>query len=287
MEPLGVYLKREREFRNISLEQLSRTTKIRENILRALEEDRFDPLGSPVFVKGYLRAYASYVGLDPNDLVLRYEVCLKEEKEPRVKKVVEDTPSQWRLKYIVLPVSVLLLVGVLLFLALRRPATLETEHAPQQMAKPATPPASRPEPTPSIAKGEPNSVVPSESHREESLLVPPPIPSPPRISPPLSEISSGIELQLRALEDTWLQIKIDQNQAREFLLKPGEVISRRGERHIDMTLGNAGGLEISHNGKSLGLLGESGKVIHLSITPEQVTVRESGASLPKKPSDQD
>jgi len=286
MEPLGDYLKREREFRNISLEEISRTTKIRESILRALEEDRLDPLGSPIFIKGYLRAYASYVGLDPNDVVLRYEASLKEEKEPRVKKAVEDTPSQWRLKYIVLPVSVLLMVGVLLFLALRRPATFESE--PEQMAKPVTPPASRPEPTTStITKVDSDSVVPSDSHREESLLVPPPIPSPPRIPPSLSETSSGIELQLRALEDTWLQIKIDQNEARGFLLKPGEVISRQGERHVEMTIGNAGGLEISHNGKNLGLLGESGKVVHLSITPEEVVVRASGASLPKKPSDQD
>ena len=59
MESIGAYLRREREFRSITLDEISQATKIRETNLRALEEDRFDSLGSLVFVKGYLKAYAS------------------------------------------------------------------------------------------------------------------------------------------------------------------------------------------------------------------------------------
>lgn len=282
MESIGEFLKREREYRNISLEEISRTTKIREDMLRALEEDRLDSLASPVFIKGFLRAYATYVGLNPTDLVLRYETSLREEKVPPVKKAVDDTPKQWILKYIVFPVSLLLLLGVLLFLALHRPMIIETDTERQQAVEPVTPSVSQDKSVPPIARKDADSVIPSHFHHKKSLLSPPPIHPLLPVTPPLSETPSGIELQLRALEDTWIQIQIDQRPAREILLKSGEVISSRGERNIEMKIGNAGGLEIFYNGKDLGKLGESGKVVYLSVSPEGVKVRRPGDSLPNK-----
>ena len=79
-ESLGRYLKREREMRNISLKEVSRNTRVREHLLRALEEDRYDLLPSATFVKGFLTSYAKYVGLDPNDALLRFQEFLKSEQ---------------------------------------------------------------------------------------------------------------------------------------------------------------------------------------------------------------
>ena len=77
MESLGKYLKQERELRNLSLKEVARSTKIREHFLRAIEEDRYDLLPSTVYVKGFLTLYAKHLGLDPHDVVLRYQNYLK------------------------------------------------------------------------------------------------------------------------------------------------------------------------------------------------------------------
>jgi cytoskeletal protein RodZ len=73
MESVGKYLKAERESQNLSLQEVSESTKIRELLLRALEEDRYDLISSPVYVKGFLDAYARYLGLDSNEIILQYQ----------------------------------------------------------------------------------------------------------------------------------------------------------------------------------------------------------------------
>jgi cytoskeletal protein RodZ len=283
MESLGEYLKREREYRSISLEEISLKTKIRKNILRGLEEDRLGSLSSPVFVKGYLKAYAGYVGLDPNEVVLRYEASLKPQEEPRVKKPAEETPRQWSLKYVVLPVSILLLLGILLYMTLQKPMRIETTVEPQEVREPATAslPQAESKDTPPSEEVETISQIPSPG-KEAFLPVPPVHPSrQSAISPP--EPPRGIELEITALEDTWIQIQIDLAPSREIFLRPGEVFSRRGQKNIEMKIGNAGGLRILHNGKDVGRLGESGKVVYLSLSPQEVKVRSSGGLLPNRP----
>jgi cytoskeleton protein RodZ len=96
-------------------------------------------------------------------------------------------------------------------------------------------------------------------------------------SPP--ETTSAIEIELRALEETWMRLSIDKGSPQEILLRPGEVISRRGVDIIEMKVGNAGGVELLYNGKNVGTLGESGKVVHLSIGPQEAQIRDkSGTS---------
>jgi len=72
-ETLGQYLKRERESRRISVEELSRTTRINYPFLRALEENDFDFFSQDDFIPGFLRLYAPHVGLDCQEVLQRYE----------------------------------------------------------------------------------------------------------------------------------------------------------------------------------------------------------------------
>ena len=64
MASFGESLKRERELREISLRQISEATKINLRYLEALEENRFDALPGGLFNKGFIRAYATYIGID-------------------------------------------------------------------------------------------------------------------------------------------------------------------------------------------------------------------------------
>jgi cytoskeleton protein RodZ len=72
-ESLGEYLKRERELRQISLEEVAEGTKIAIYRLRAMEAGRWEELPAEVFVKGFIKSYAEFIGLVPEDVILRYQ----------------------------------------------------------------------------------------------------------------------------------------------------------------------------------------------------------------------
>jgi len=77
-ESFGRYLKREREMREISLDEISRQSKIKVAALVALEEDRFQELPPVAFVRGFVKSYADCIGLDPRDALLRLDHFLQE-----------------------------------------------------------------------------------------------------------------------------------------------------------------------------------------------------------------
>ncbi|MEM6960204.1 MAG: helix-turn-helix domain-containing protein [Myxococcota bacterium] len=72
MESIGRQLRRERELRQVSLEELAQLTRIPRKMLLRLEEDRFDDLPGEVFAKGFLRSYARALGIDAEPLVDNY-----------------------------------------------------------------------------------------------------------------------------------------------------------------------------------------------------------------------
>ena len=68
----GERLRREREMRGISLENIAAATKIGTRLLRALEEEHFELLPGGIFNKGFVRAYAKYLGLNEDEMVADY-----------------------------------------------------------------------------------------------------------------------------------------------------------------------------------------------------------------------
>jgi len=71
-ETLGQYLRREREARSVSLEELSRGTRISRPYLEALERDDFHFFSKREYTLGFLRGYARHLGLDPDEVLKRY-----------------------------------------------------------------------------------------------------------------------------------------------------------------------------------------------------------------------
>ena len=69
VESFGARLKREREQRKITLDDISVSTKIATRFLVALEEEHFDQLPGGIFNKGFVRAYARHLGLDENQAI--------------------------------------------------------------------------------------------------------------------------------------------------------------------------------------------------------------------------
>jgi cytoskeletal protein RodZ len=75
MESIGKYLRKRREARAMSVEEVSRATRIPIASLERLENDHFDDLPGEVFVRGFLRAYARAVALPVDDVLARYTAC--------------------------------------------------------------------------------------------------------------------------------------------------------------------------------------------------------------------
>jgi cytoskeleton protein RodZ len=71
-------MQREREMRGIALEEIAKATKIGTRSLRALEEEDFDKLPGGIFNKGFVRAYAKYLGIDEEQAVADYVVAFGE-----------------------------------------------------------------------------------------------------------------------------------------------------------------------------------------------------------------
>ncbi len=69
---IGTTLRRARMVRGKTIEEASRDTKIRPDAIRALEGGSFEALQGDVYVRGFLRSYSTYLGLDPEQLVARY-----------------------------------------------------------------------------------------------------------------------------------------------------------------------------------------------------------------------
>ena len=150
MEPIGRYLRGERELRKVSLEEVSKFTRIKEQYLSAIEEDRYDLLPSAIYVKGYLTAYARYLGLDPNDTVLRYQRYLKEltiAEEKRLEQQKPEPPRQVSfsakraMPYLVLAILSTMIVLTVFFVrqilqASFRPALNQREATPVAMSSP-------------------------------------------------------------------------------------------------------------------------------------------------------
>lgn len=87
---LGELLRTRRDELGLSLDETSKRTKIQEQFLKALEEDRFEELPD-VYTRGFIRNYAHFLGFDPEELLRPYS------RERRLKKVVEAPPHIDRL----------------------------------------------------------------------------------------------------------------------------------------------------------------------------------------------
>ncbi len=81
-DSVGALLKAERETRDLSLEEVSSTTRIPRKALQSLEDDRFEDLPSGVFVRGFIKAYASAVDIDAGEVLDRFDERHPEELPP-------------------------------------------------------------------------------------------------------------------------------------------------------------------------------------------------------------
>jgi cytoskeletal protein RodZ len=121
IESPGKYLKAKRESQRISLRQVADATRIREAVLSAIEEDRYEDLPH-IYVKSFLGAYAKCLGLDPTDVIMLHQKYA--EKLSFSKSQVSKHPSASRRKRVnvrlfIISISVALLIALIVYAAFR------------------------------------------------------------------------------------------------------------------------------------------------------------------------
>ncbi|HVP80056.1 MAG TPA: RodZ domain-containing protein [Thermodesulfobacteriota bacterium] len=285
-ETLGKYLKNQRESKKISLREVAKNTRVREPILRALEEDQVHLLPPATYVKGFLLAYAKYLGLDQNDVLLRYERILKgesipppsipsprpkpESPPPQTSKPKQKTPWNTKQTWVV---AIVIVVSFVVFYFFSPYAKRPMEPTP---AKPVEEKSTTVSPPPVAAR------PPAPEGKPYAPEKKPLAPSAPVAATTSVQETKAISLQLKAIEETWLSAQADDQPGKEMILRPGEETTFQGSGRILMKLGNAGGVDLVLNGKSLGKFGKPGEVLNLLVTPQGVEVKRSEKPKPPK-----
>lgn len=83
-EPLGTYMERKRKESGFSLQELSEKTRIRTYYLESIEKGEFHRLPSLPYSRGFVRAYATCIDIDPDEAASQFiiEAGLNIETEP-------------------------------------------------------------------------------------------------------------------------------------------------------------------------------------------------------------
>ncbi len=87
------------------------------------------------------------------------------------------------------------------------------------------------------------------------------------------EKTSDNNLLITAKMETWIGLKIDGKTRKEILLKPGKTFSTKVDKYVELLIGNAGGIDITFNGKKVENIGKPGQVVRLRL-PRKGTSEE-------------
>lgn len=126
MVSIGEELKREREYREISLREISDATKINIRMLEAIEKDNFAVLPGGIFNRNFIRAYAEFIGLDPEVIIRKYQVQTGTDQEVKIPPNLmaaagKETRAITKTHMMVIFAAVVVTLLVLLYMVWRHP----------------------------------------------------------------------------------------------------------------------------------------------------------------------
>lgn len=268
MGSFGENLKREREMRGITLEEISAATKISVRFLKSIETEEFSALPGGIFRRSFVRAYARYLGLDEDPLVEEYQLAAKTRPEidlshfspPRIHSRPER-PTRHKLWPAII-IATLLVVGLALWRHSHRSLPVP-QRAKISTARNATTSA-----TPSHPEAKDSSSQSADSKPARggvlatSAAVVPEVPNP----PPVTDTDGKLVLQVAANERSWLAIEADGKAVMQGTMEPNTVKTFKAKASFDVLAGNAQGVTLTLNGQTQKTLGREGEVKQVHLT---------------------
>jgi cytoskeleton protein RodZ len=285
MESLGERLKRGREEKNISLDDVVHATKINKGILTAIENDQSEFLPPMVFVRGFIRNYARYVGLNEKELLDLYnETCAGKKADTTSEELKVRKKRKFNALYIFLILVFVLAILLAYPYFLRNYFENKPSFAPQKKnisEKTKTPLVNQTNiPKNSVASlGVEASPVSGKTPALENPSSPAPLsadkktvaPQPSTASYPA--IPTSIQMKAKCYATTWIGYVIDNGQPSQIFLFPRDEFSWEWKDKLELKLGNAGGIKVTVNGVPLKPLGKSGEVLSVVFGKDTVAFR--------------
>ncbi len=273
MTTVGDKLRKERLRQGLDLESLARDTRINSKYLQAIEAD--DPTSVPggFFYRSFVRQYALALGLNATELDAELEraraaeapvltAALKSAQFP----IKEPDPivraTNRRVAAGRLGAYVALLIGVMAGCSAFYMWWKQIENPKPEAqtaaadARQVMTPASRQGAAPATAQPQQLNVDISQRGADDRVVV-----------------------AVSARETTWLAITSDGKTVFSGILEPSQTKVLGGKDRAYIKVGNAGGLEVTWNGKPIGPIGERGQVKTILFTPESFRIQPAAGQL--------
>jgi transcriptional regulator with XRE-family HTH domain len=239
MPGLGDEFRVAREARHLSLSDVSEQIHIRSVYLQSIENEEWSVIAAPVYVRGFVRTYARFLGLDPEHAVALFNDSIGElaarPHEPVALGPIDEPRRPSPLLFLAGALA-LLLVGFVGFRYFEYQQNGADTNAVSQVTS-----------VPSVAPSAPAQKMAAE---------PTPKPAPPH---------AAKTLEVSVTAPSWLLVRVDGAQVLEGIMPAGTRKSFHG-KHVFVRAGNAGGVSLSLNGKNLGPMGHSGDVTQRTLT---------------------
>ncbi len=279
---LGRYLREAREAKELTLDNAHQTLRIRRSVLEAFESGSFNVLETPVQVRGALRSYARYLGLEEERVLALYENAMnppargkKRATQEAVKTPPNPTPPPLRRRGPSL-VSVLASLAVLLTsvaaLGVIAVVVVEFIQTPDDSAAVAA------GPTPNLLLG---TVPPTFTFTPTWT----PRPLQPTATPLFTGPLAGdrLRVDVNPTSRTWVRVLSDGQEVYAGILRPNEAQTYEATSRLDLIASNAAALDIRFNGQQQGRFGLHGQQVGLVFTTQGVDVQRDDALFQPTP----
>lgn len=256
MTSFGASLRRERELRGVSLQEIASATRIGVSFLRAIEEDRFDRLPQGAFVRGFVREYARFLALDEEKTL--NELSMHVAHVPAASVIArssEDHPSNHvasRLANFGVAGGIIALVAMMI---LSPSLTRRTPPPPLPPVDEAAPVATA---TPDTST---SNFTPAGPGTAQTVGL-----------NPSSVLPQPLQLTLTATEDCWIGLDVGGDRVENRVLKKGESYQITARQNASLAVGNAGGLLVAIDSGPPRPLGNRGEVKrNIPLSPEAIS----------------
>ncbi|HET7213352.1 MAG TPA: RodZ domain-containing protein [Terriglobia bacterium] len=277
MGSFGENLRREREMRGVTLEEISAATKISIRFLKSIENEEFARLPGGIFSRSFVRAYARYLGLDEDPLIEEYQQAARARTDidlshftpPRANSRPER--HSWHGLWAVAIAAGLLVLGLILWRHSHRPLQAPAVANVARASAPATKTPAGPTGAATANTTPPTAKVPAQGG---VLAATPSVAAAPQL-PPVTSTDGKLVLQIAATERSWVAIDVDGNSVMQGVMDPNTVKTFKADASFDVLTGNAQGVILTLNGQTMKPLGREGEVKQVHLTWDSLKKQNS------------
>jgi len=257
-ETVGTILRRLRESKAISLSDAAEATRITRKYLQAIEADHPEELPSPAYLKGFVKTYAEYLGLQGEELLLllnRTTVYHAADSATTSRSFTGVSSFNWQRLFLPSILLGALIISTIFFSPTTPPRTAPPVRPQTLPTTVATAPVAALQPVVSST----STPVPANQAASE-----PAQPLEKTVTPPLQQ-QNGFQVSMKVTRNSTLTIVIDDGAAQGYDLNSGDLIEWKAMRTITMDISDAGSVELQHNSTPLKLQAPSGKPVYIVL----------------------